>query len=132
MIDTTIYLVSETQAKLGYTQSDEITLFWSLDLHTSPDQQYMFDGKFQKLTSVIAAMATAYFNRELASRIPEKASALPAFDARAWNVDSAHDVFLNFLWRQNDGVRNSVATAAQARFPAAVLHGKDRDAMRDM
>ena len=132
MIDTAIYLVRETHAKLGYTQSDEISLYFSLDLNKSPDAQYLYDGKFQKLTSVVASMATAYFNRELPHRIPEKASEMPVFDCRVWNVESPREGFLNFLWRQNDGVRNSVSTAAQARFPHRELQGKDGAAMREM
>jgi tRNA(His) 5'-end guanylyltransferase len=67
MIDTTSYLVSQTQALIGYTQSDEITLYYS----NKENQQYMFDGKYQKICSVLAGMASAYFSKELSSRIPE-------------------------------------------------------------
>jgi tRNA(His) guanylyltransferase len=132
MIDTTAHLVQETGAKLGYTQSDEITLCWTLDLHAQPAAEFLFGGRFQKLSTVVASMATAYFNRELPSRIPEKAGALPAFDGRAWSAASADDAFLAFLWRQDDGIRNSVSTAAQARLPPAALHGRGRAALRAM
>jgi tRNA(His) 5'-end guanylyltransferase len=123
MVDTTKYLVENTHAALGYTQSDEISLCWNLDLEENPEAQYMFDGKFQKLTSVLASMAGAYFCRELGKRIPEKSEALPVFDARVWNVPNLNDVYLNFLWRQDDCIKNSISMAAQAHFSSKELHG---------
>ena len=49
-------LVEETQAVIGYTQSDEISLvFYTAD----PKAQVFFDGRIQKMTSVLAAMTTA-------------------------------------------------------------------------
>jgi tRNA(His) guanylyltransferase len=121
MVDTTKYLVEKTNAKLGYTQSDEISLYWFND-PSKLEYEYMFDGKFQKLTSVIASMAGGYFCRELPKRIPEKADALPMFDARVWNV-TRRDVFMNFLWRQDDAIKNSISMAAQAHFSHKQLHG---------
>lgn len=108
---------------LGYTQSDEISLYWyNPDVGQGHQSEYMFDGKFQKLTSVLASMAGGYFCRELPKRIPEKADALPMFDARVWNV-SRQDVFMNFLWRQDDAIKNSISMAAQAKFSHKQLHG---------
>lgn len=123
MLDTTKYLVEQTHARLGYTQSDEISLYWDLSLDENPDAEYLHSGKFQKLTSVLASMAGAYFSRELPARIPEKASALPIFDCRVWNAESRRDVYLNFLWRQNDAIKNSISMAAQAHFSPKQLHG---------
>ncbi|KKL92895.1 hypothetical protein LCGC14_1880070, partial [marine sediment metagenome] len=54
MIDTTKYLVEETNALIGYSQSDEISLVWYSD---SIDSQIFFDGKIQKMVSVLAALA---------------------------------------------------------------------------
>lgn len=123
MIDTTKYLVDKTDARLGYTQSDEISLYWyNADVGQGQQSEYMFDGKFQKLTSVLASMAGGYFCRELPKRIPEKADALPMFDARVWNVP-VRDVYLNFLWRQDDAIKNSISMAAQAQFSHKQLHG---------
>ncbi len=129
MIDTTKYLVDKTNAKLGYTQSDEITLCWWND-PSKPESEYMYDGKFQKLTSVIASMAGAFFARHLPERIPEKAEALPCFDARVWNVPSRRDVFLNFLWRQDDCIKNSISMAAQAHFSHKELHEQNSEAKK--
>ena len=55
MEETCKYLVKETTASLGYVQSDEISLGWT-DAQHCP-----FDGRIQKLESVLASMASAYF-----------------------------------------------------------------------
>jgi tRNA(His) guanylyltransferase len=122
MLLTTCYLVEQTHAKLGYTQSDEISLYWALDLDKNPEAEYMYDGKFQKLTSVLASMAGAFFNKHLAVKLPQKADAVPVFDCRVWNVDDLNEVYLNFLWRQNDAIKNSISMAAQAHFSHNELH----------
>jgi tRNA(His) guanylyltransferase len=116
MVDTTIHLVKETQAKLGYTQSDEISLFLS-------NQNYLFAGNYQKLTSVLASMASSYFVCELLHRIPVKASELATFDCRVWNVENAREVRLNFLVRQRDAIENSVLMKAHSLFPHIELQG---------
>lgn len=131
MVDTAKYLVEHTHAKLGYTQSDEITLTWYLD-PSRPENEYLFDGKFQKLTSVLAGMASAYFTKELAARIPEKANLLGVFDCRVWEVPDMVSVYENFVWRQDDAIKNSISMAAQARFSAKQLHGVGSEAKKAM
>src|SRR6185369_15347403 len=59
MVETTRYLVEETHARIGYTQSDEISLVWQQDRY---DSESLFGGKVHKLVSVLASMATAKFN----------------------------------------------------------------------
>lgn len=132
MCDTTKFLVKETHAKVGYTQSDEITLCWNLDLQQNPNAAYMFDGKFQKLTSVLAGLASGFFCRELASRIPEKANTIATFDARVWNVPTMYNVFQNYVWRQDDAVKNSISMAAQAKFSHMELHGVNSENKKAM
>ena len=58
MIKLTKMLVHETHADIGYTQSDEITLSWYKSDYKS---KYFFEGKIQKMISVIASMATGFF-----------------------------------------------------------------------
>lgn len=125
MADTMKYLVQETHASLGYTQSDEITLYWHLDLETDPKSQFIFDGKFQKLTSVLAGMASGFFNSKLHSRIPIKADSIVVFDARVWSVDDSNVAYLNFLWRQEDAIKNSISMAADANFSEKMLNKKN-------
>ena len=144
MIDTAKFLVEKTHAKVAYTQSDEISLFWhnpvsrvvSESLIEYHGSCYMFDGKFQKLTSVLASMAGAYFTLQLQDRIPEKnydqTDAIQLFDCRVWNVPDLRDVFLNFLWRQDDAIKNSISMAAQARFSHKALHGVGSEAKKQL
>ena len=129
MVDTTIYLVEQTNAIIGYTQSDEISLmFYSDDLKS----QIFFDSKIQKIVSVLASMTTAYFNSQVPYRIPEKANRMALFDARAWNVPSIEEATNVFVWREMDATRNSVSMAAQHYFSHKKLQGKSCSQMQDM
>lgn len=128
MIDTTSYLVEQTHAKLGYTQSDEISLVW---WNATPESAYMFDGKLQKLTSVLAGMASGFFTKYLNERIPEK-NEIAVFDCRVWNVANKHEAYLNYLWRQDDCVKNSISMAAQAHFSHKQLNGIDSEGKKKM
>ena len=83
MIDTTRFLVEETGARTGYTQSDEISLLWHA---TDPKDQLFFDGRIQKMVSVLAALATVELNRLLAVALPDYAARRPVFDCRVWQV----------------------------------------------
>ena len=82
MIETMKYLVEKTDACLGYVQSDEISLI------LSDRKEPMFGGRIQKLTSVIASMATAKFNEVIHKTFPDKP--LAEFDCRVWNVPRPH------------------------------------------
>jgi tRNA(His) 5'-end guanylyltransferase len=130
MIDTTKYLVKETQACVGYCQSDEITLCWYFPYDST--SEYLFDGKYQKLVSTLAAMATAFFNHNLFIRIPEKHNELPTFDCRVWQVPSLREIYLNFLWREQDATKNSISMAAHHYFSTAELHKKNGTEKQDM
>lgn len=128
MVGTAAHLVEHTHALVGYTQSDEITLCW---LPTEAGE-YMYDGKVQKLTSVVASMASVYFALKCRELIPEKADSFPVFDSRVWNVPTVRDVYLNYVWRQQDAVKNSISMAAQAHFSSKALHGVGSEAKKQM
>ena len=121
MRKTTAWLVENTHAKMGYTQSDEITLaFFS---EGASNEQPLYDGKIQKLTSVISSMCTAKFNQLAQSDIPEKKEKFAYFDARAWNVPDLETVAKVFFWREEDAVKNSITMAASAVYSHKQLHG---------
>lgn len=84
MIETTRHLLQEMIALVGYTQSDEISLAWYEPSQSESD--YAFDGRFQKLASVLAGMASAKFCQLLATHLPAKAQDTPHFDCRVWQV----------------------------------------------
>lgn len=128
--DVTGYLVSATNAVIGYTQSDEISLIlWN---HAKPESQIMFDGRVAKLTSVLASMATARFNQLVPLHLPQKAECLAFFDCRVWNVPSEEEAVNCLVWRELDATRNSIQSAAYALYSQKQLHKKDTKEMQEM
>ena len=85
MIETMNFLMDKSDARLGYTQSDEISLVL---FKTASYQQGYFGSRVQKLTSILASMATAKFNDEVSKNISEKKIYYAFFDCRAFNVPS--------------------------------------------
>jgi len=129
MIDTTIFLVQESHALIGYTQSDEISLVWNSDDYSS---QVFFDGKKQKIVSVLASMATMIFNRRIQELLPEWYSKCPTFDCRAFSLPSKIEAANAFLWREQDATKNAVSMAARSMFSHAELMNKGRSDMNEM
>ena len=107
MDETAKYLCSQIQgAKFAYTQSDEITIvFTDFD---SEETHLWFDGNIQKIVSVAASMATAYFNK-LRPEYP----AVALFDARVFSINEQFEVYNVFVWRQIDAMKNSVQMIAR-------------------
>ncbi|NVB84452.1 MAG: hypothetical protein HOV81_39120 [Kofleriaceae bacterium] len=122
MIETTRYLVQEMTALVGYTQSDEITLAW-YEPSQSPND-YAFDGRYQKLASVLAGMASAKFMKLVLEHLPSKANETPHFDCRVWQVPTLQDALDVFVWREDDATKNSITMAAGAYYSDAELDGK--------
>lgn len=126
MVETTKYLVHNTNARMGYTQSDEISLVWLAD---KPESDVLFSGKVQKMVSVLASMAAAKF----ATVIPvEFAGRLPHFDCRVFQLPSKDEAANAFLWRAMDARKNAISMVAQANFSHKALFGKDQKAMLGM
>jgi tRNA(His) 5'-end guanylyltransferase len=123
MRNTTSALVDAFHPLVGYTQSDEITLVWN-----SPT---LFDGRFQKMTSVLAGYASTTFMREhmLTGGLPNQT---PCFDCRVFQVNDLDDAIDVLAWREDDAVKNSVAMAAQSIYSHKELMNKHRGDMMDM
>lgn len=135
MQDTCKYLVKETTAVLGYVQSDEISLGWTDSQHCP------FDGRVQKLESVLASMASAafvrYIYRETAhgayshgmAEMMEKIEIgpIPCFDCRVFNVPSKEELANAFLWRENDAIKNSISGMSLHFYSHKELQGKNSD-----
>lgn len=128
MIEVTRHLIEESQARIGYTQSDEITLIY----HAEANQQLYLDGRIQKLTSLLASMATARFNQLAARLLPERADTPATFDCRVWEVPSLDEAANVLLWREHDATKNSLSMAARAHFPHEVVEGKDSAEMHEL
>lgn len=121
MINTMNFLVEKTDARLGYTQSDEISLVY---FKMTNSQQTYFGSRVQKLISVLSSMATAKFNDEIRKGIPEKEDVFAYFDCRAWNVPTLQDAADVFVWRQDDAIKNAVSMAASAYYSHKQLQNK--------
>jgi tRNA(His) 5'-end guanylyltransferase len=124
MIETMKYLVEKTNACIGYVQSDEISLI------LSDAKDPMFGGRVQKLTSVIASMATAKFNQEIHKYYPDKP--LAEFDCRVWAVPSRTEAANTILWREYDAIKNSISMAARAYYSDKQCLGKNSDQKKEM
>lgn len=129
MRDTTKYLVQETNARCGYTQSDEISLVW---LSEDYDSEIFFGGKLLKMASVIGSMATAYFNKRLPTVLPEKEDQLPVFDNRVWEVPTPEEAVNCFIWREQDATRNSIQMSARHHYSHYDCHKKNTSELQQM
>ena len=127
------YLVDETGAVLGYVQSDEISLGWK-DYSKAP-----FEGRIQKLESVLASMAAAKFVQFIEA---SKSSSplvinygidvlwhrtqihVPSFDCRVFNLPNEGELANAFLWRENDAIKNSITGMALHFFSHKQIQGK--------
>ncbi len=130
MIDTTKYLVNETNALIGYAQSDEISLVWYT---SSIDSQIFFDGKIQKMVSVLAGLATVMFNDccRLNMMLADD-GAMPVFDCRVFQLPNKIEATNAFLWREQDATKNAISMAARSLFSHKELMGKNGNEMQEM
>ena len=147
MMNTMKYLCQNIQGcVLGYQQSDEITLIL-VDYQTLNSGAF-FDYEIQKMTSIIASMATLAFNRYFDRIINfnydienyhkyhtedgTKDQTLEAylkamdkgamFDCRVFNIPK-EEVTNLLYWRQLDAERNSIQMMGQAHFSHKELQG---------
>lgn len=128
MAATAKTLVDDIQgAVFAYGQSDEISIL--LKDYTSYDTEAWFGGSVQKIASVSASMATAYFNVcAITGGIEGKKPAF--FDSRVF-VLPPHEVTNYFIWRQQDFLRNSVQSVARHYLGHKACVGLNRQEMVD-
>ncbi len=129
MGETTKFLVDKTNASIGYTQSDEISLVIFSETLKS---QTFFNGKIFKLVSTLAALASVKFYEQVTIHMPERAKMFPTFDCRVWNVPNLEEAANTILWRENDAVKNSISMAAQHYYSKNELHGKNSKQKQEM
>ena len=138
--------------KLGYVQSDEISL---LLVQTKEESQPWFDNNIQKIVSVSASMATLYFNKNFEKRVfelmenyakdkndytEEELKYVDKLDSKIYTAMFDSRVFVlpkeevnnYFIWRQQDATRNSIQSVGQANFSQKELNGKSCNDIQDM
>lgn len=125
MVETARHLVEATHARIGYVQSDEISLVWQAD----PETDIMFSGRVQKMVSVLASMAAAKFARICPEGFEDR---MPAFDCRVFQLPTRIEAANTFLWRAMDCRRNAVSMIAQAHFTHVELDGRSQADMHEM
>ena len=129
MIETTKALVEDTNACVGYTQSDEITLILMTEEF---DSQIYFDGRVDKINSILAGTCANEFNSRLGQYIPDKAGYWPVFDCRCFNVPNEMEAVNALIWREQDATRNSIQMAGQAEFSHNQLMHKSCNDIQEM
>jgi len=135
MLETTRVLVGEAGARVGYTQSDEISLLlYNPDL----ESELLFGGKFAKLNSILAGIAANTFVHFGRIHLPEKfppgqrPAKLPVFDCRTFSVPILHEAANVFVWRQADCTRNAISMAAQSVYSHRELLEKNSKEQQEM
>lgn len=124
MQETMLFLCQELgDVRLGYCQSDEITLVLTNDV--SFEHEAFYNNKLQKLCSISASVATAKFNQLMFDRKKKFAY----FDSRVFVVPNLTESMNNLYWRQADATRNSKAMVAQSLFKQSELQGLSAEQM---
>ena len=113
-------------AKLAYTQSDEITIL--LTDFDSVGTEAWFDGEVQKIVSISAAMATAYFTQSHNNQ----GHGIALFDSRVWTVSDPWEAYNAFVWRQQDAARNAIQMVARALASHGECHHKDQSELQEL
>lgn len=128
MIETTKYLVEETNARMGYTQSDEISLTW---LREDYQSDIFFSGKIQKMCSVLSGLcSTKFLVNALTNGIDCRI--LPVFDCRVFQLPNKTEAANTFLWREKDATKNAVSMAASYYYSHNELLGKSSNEKQEM
>jgi tRNA(His) guanylyltransferase len=127
MVSTMMNLVKETHASIGYTSSDEITLIYTPKEKAS---EYIFGGKVSKINSILASMATYYFNYDLAACVKVDKPAF--FDCRAWAVPDLIEASNVLLWRVQDARKNSVSSLFRWVVGHSRMHGLSGEEMKTL
>lgn len=113
MCALTAFLVEETNANIGYTQSDEISLVF---FNTNYKSDHIFGGRKQKIESLLAGMASAFFMMQVQQSWPTKLVDYPHFDARAIALPNEVEAYNCIVWREQDATKNSVQLLGQAHY----------------
>lgn len=128
MQETVKYAMQEVQTcAFAYSNSDEISLFlrdWD-KLNTDA----WFGGNLQKIVSVTSSIVTAKFNDVVKTNMSN--AKLAHFDARAYILPK-DEVVNYFIYRQHEGIRNSVQMLAQSLFSAKDIRGINNATLKQM
>lgn len=127
MVETTKFLVQETNAVVGYTQSDEITLI----LYSTDRKSSIYnEGKKQKILSKLTAKCVNFFNEKRKEFLPNH-NKIAVFDCRIYQTPTLQDACAQLLWRENDATKNSISMLAQSLFSHRQLQNLNGNQKQD-
>lgn len=148
---TARYLCGNIQgAKFAYIQSDEISILLT-DFDNVKTESW-YGGNVQKIVSVSASMASAFFNSIPSGKFGRTAyehvdkytamdvndwvltaeTELATFDSRVFTIPDKVEVANYFHWRVADWERNSIQMLARYHYPQSELHGKGWSELHEM
>ena len=127
MQETTKFLVKETNALVGYVQSDEISLI----LYSSDKKSSIYnDGKKQKILSKLTGKCVSHFN-EMRPRYLPGHEKIANFDCRIYQTPTLKDAVNQILWREIDASKNSVQMLGHFHFSHNELNNLNTDQIQD-
>lgn len=133
MLETTRWLVERTQARIGYTQSDEISLCWLADDYGG---ETFFHNKKYKMMSALASAATTKFKDLLDTSgdpfLIQVSRRLPEFDSRVYQLPTKMECANTFLWRELDATKNALQMAVRAHYSYKQMVGKKAAELHEM
>lgn len=109
---------------MGYCQSDEITI--ALKRGENENSEPWFLNRVQKLCSISASICSVAFNDAIREQFGDEYVEPAYFDSRVMFLPNLDEVVNNFIWRQNDCIKNSISSYAQSMFSSKELLNKDR------
>jgi tRNA(His) guanylyltransferase len=142
MVKTTADLLTQFNATLGYTCSDEISLiFPAIDQESRKKKNgkeintvHQYNGRVQKLCSVTAGYASARFNHHLQNPknqwereiVDKMTNSVAYFDGRVCSFDSPVDMADCIFWRSNfDCFRNAISQISVFHLKHKGVQGKN-------
>ena len=137
MQDTTLSLCEQVEGcKLGYTQSDEISLL--LTDWNKNETQAWFQNNLSKIISITASITTLEFNKNIlilglcgTDTVWQDKVMKALFDSRAFNLPK-EEVCNYFIWRQQDATRNAIQLVGQSEFSYNELQNKSCNQIQEM
>lgn len=141
MDEAMLALCDRFGAKIGYQQSDEISVMIT-DIG-NPESNLIYDGKVQKLNSIASGIVSTVFNKvRLRETLLESGDELTSdyvdkfpmgyFDCRVLAISDIVEVGNYFWWRQKDAIRNSISMVAQELYSHKQLLNTNREKQLEM
>lgn len=128
-IEATKETVKEFHMALGFHQSDEVSLFFNVLENEA--SQLPFNGKVQKLCSVVSSYFTSAFMANF-QYIYDDYAPLLSFDARVCELPSKAESTNMLVWRYQDARRNMIQDIAHHQFGHKAIDRKSTQEKYEM